>query len=295
MAVYPDAQAPNDTLAKRESQARYRFSRVASPEEAISRVAAAHAAGERILWVVNTVARCQDLADQLRDRLKTDVLCYHGRYRLCDRQTRHTATVGEFQQRERPAVAVTTQVCEMSLDLDADLLVSEDAPITSLIQRFGRANRHLLRDRAEILTYAPPAALPYDRAEVSPAIPFLAELEGRDVSQADLAAGLLKHGPGERRSHAAARFESAGYYATPGKLRDIEENGRTAVLDEDADEVRELIKRRLPIDRYLLSVPRADAIEEDPRLEGLPRYLVLAPSSQYSVDRGFRAVRGARS
>jgi CRISPR-associated endonuclease/helicase Cas3 len=40
-------------------------------------------------------------------------------------------------------IALTTQVCEMSLDLSAALLVSEFAPLTSLIQRMGRCNRKL--------------------------------------------------------------------------------------------------------------------------------------------------------
>ena len=58
-----------------------------------------------------------------------------------------------------PAIAVTTQVCEMSLDLDADMLVTEVAPVTAMVQRFGRSNRSSSRpvtDRAEVLWYREP-------------------------------------------------------------------------------------------------------------------------------------------
>ena len=38
-------------------------------------------------------------------------------------------------------MAITTQVAEISLDISADLLVTEYAPVASLIQRLGRLNR----------------------------------------------------------------------------------------------------------------------------------------------------------
>ncbi|HAJ61331.1 MAG TPA: hypothetical protein DCP31_20455, partial [Cyanobacteria bacterium UBA8543] len=70
-----------------------------------------------------------------------------------------------FSPKSQDAViAVTTQVCEMSLDLDADILITELAPISSLVQRFGRANRHRARGdefRAKLLVYEPEKPEPY--------------------------------------------------------------------------------------------------------------------------------------
>ena len=38
-------------------------------------------------------------------------------------------------------IAVTTQVVEVSLDIDYDILFTQIAPLDALIQRFGRVNR----------------------------------------------------------------------------------------------------------------------------------------------------------
>ena len=69
------------------------------------------------------------------------LLCYHSRFKLIDRVKRHDAVVRAFRKGRPAALAITTQVCEMSLDMDADLLVTEACPVTSLIQRMGRCNR----------------------------------------------------------------------------------------------------------------------------------------------------------
>src|SRR5262249_17667627 len=152
--------------------------------------------GERVLWVVNTVHRCQQTAMLLERELekalqiKVKVLTYHSRFRLCDRQRIHGETITAFQQDGAAVLAVTTQVCEMSLDLDADVLITEVAPVPSLVQRFGRANRHLAKGRdfrAQLYTYQPESFRPYTPKDMQGATAFLTALGTGDVSQRRMA------------------------------------------------------------------------------------------------------------
>ncbi|HEV3190629.1 MAG TPA: CRISPR-associated helicase Cas3', partial [Polyangiaceae bacterium] len=160
---YPNATQMRELgdLEEKETQPRYRLS-TTTRDEAVGMALEALQAGRRVLWVVNTVRRCQELARVLRELTGEPVGVYHSRFKLEDRQRRHRETIDTFRApvrgEPRAAIAVTTQVCEMSLDLDADALITEHAPISSLVQRFGRANRHLRRGpsfRAMLLTYTP--------------------------------------------------------------------------------------------------------------------------------------------
>jgi CRISPR-associated endonuclease/helicase Cas3 len=199
---YPSAAQSRDLhdLEDKETCPRYRLA-ATSQGDAIQAALAALNAGQRVLWVVNTVRRCQQLARSLKSQTTEHVGVYHSRFRLQDRQLRHRETIDAYRAPTSgepiAAIAVTTQVCEMSLDLDADVLITEHAPISSLVQRFGRANRHLRRGRsfrATILTYAPESHTPYDKKDLEAASTFLAEFAGRDVSQRELAEGLERHG-----------------------------------------------------------------------------------------------------
>jgi CRISPR-associated helicase Cas3/CRISPR-associated endonuclease Cas3-HD len=103
--------------------------------------------GEAVLVVATTVARAQVLFDRLVARLGAgDVSLLHGRFTAEDRATKENdlaARVGTGTRIGGSAgcVLVATQVVEVSLDIDFDVLFSDPAPIEALIQRFGRVNR----------------------------------------------------------------------------------------------------------------------------------------------------------
>ena len=266
-------------------------------ETAYQKAIAAYQQGEkdgtRILWVVNTVDRCRDIADRLSVELNTEVITYHSRFRLKDRQERHTETVNAFAyskgERQR-AIAVTTQVCEMSLDLDADILITELAPISALVQRFGRSNRHLSRGeefRAQILVYEPEKVLPYKKEELDKAKDFLAEITG-EVSQRHLAEKLETHSITERFADGSSSFVYGGYWATSEPFRDGDDYSVSAILDTDLDEVKKLIEQRQPIDGFIVPIPKKYRLERSENRPGnLPRYLAIASSQFYSETRGF--------
>ncbi|MBM4259651.1 MAG: CRISPR-associated helicase Cas3' [Deltaproteobacteria bacterium] len=79
--------------------------------------------GEKVLWVVNTVDRALKLADEASSR-NLHPLVYHSRFRYEDRVRQHGRVIAAFRD-DGPVLAVATQVAEMSLDLSADLLVTD--------------------------------------------------------------------------------------------------------------------------------------------------------------------------
>lgn len=254
----------------------------------------------RVLWVVNTVDRCREIAGRREDGtglehdLGAEVLTYHSRFKLEDRQKRHTNTVEGFayqQGERRPVIAVTTQVCEMSLDLDADVLITELAPISSLVQRFGRSNRHLSRGlnfRAKVFVYKPPEVLPYEAKELDKAREFIAAVSG-EVNQSDLAQKLEEYSLAERFADGSSSFVDGGYWATSEPFRgDKDDYSVNALLDDEEElkAVKALIDQREPYNGHIVPVPKRLAIWKD-RPEWIPRHLALANHRLYCPERGF--------
>jgi CRISPR-associated endonuclease/helicase Cas3 len=105
---------------------------------------------KKVLWVTNSVQTCIDIYRQAETEFAAQLagesirrLIYHSRFRYRDRVDKHKQVIEAFRSPDA-VFAVTTQVCEMSLDLSADLLVSAMAPAAALIQRLGRLNRFVV-------------------------------------------------------------------------------------------------------------------------------------------------------
>jgi CRISPR-associated endonuclease/helicase Cas3 len=280
-----------------ELHPRYCIEPVAGPDAAFERAVSAYRQGKRVLWVVNTVNRCQVQARKLGDALDTPVLAYHSRYRLCDRQRIHGLTVEAFQQRGRAALAVTTQVCEMSLDLDADVLITEHAPIPSLVQRLGRANRHARPpspERAAVYLYAPENVLPYKKDDLAAACAFLDHIgvateRTVEISQRALAEALERTSRAEPEATGYANLLHAGYFAAPGSFRDTDEFSVPCVLDSDLAELERIQDDRRAFHKVKagleLSVPRGHVLAHRPAW--LPPYLHVASGRRYHPELGF--------
>lgn len=291
LAVFPrEEDGPAlERLTRLANHPRYEIE-TAAQERAFHVALERYRGGARVLWVVNTVARCQRLALGLRS-VGVDPLVYHSRFRLEDRQRAHKETVAAFQG-DAAAFAVTTQVCEMSLDLDADVLVSELAPASSLVQRFGRANRRLDGKpegfRAQLVVYEPESHVPYEKEDLVNARAFLAELRS-PLSQAELASALERTARAETRGTVnATRFLTSGYYAVPGALREEDGFAVPAVLDADAPRLESARRERRPYDGLVLSVPRKAVLPRDGRPSWWPPFLSIAPASSYDAWLGFQ-------
>lgn len=289
LEVYPRPEHAErlQDLEAAERHPRYQLCSVPSPAEALVRVAAEIAAGRRILWVVNTVARCQELATDLAARLSRPVLVYHSRFTLEHRKQRHRETIDAFSPTTSgPAVAVTTQVCEMSLDLDADVLVTEYAPATSLVQRFGRAHRHSRPGRApaQILVYPPPSTAPYSDRDLRGIPGFLSALGTSPLSQRMLADALDALTTEEADAADWTAFTRSGYFAVPGKLREEDDHTVPAILESQVDRFLELRARNAATDGLHLNVPRKSARSHE--RTDLPRWLWIA-HGRYDAQLGY--------
>ena len=127
--------------------------RVTSPDDALKRVTEAAECDAACVWVRNTVDDAIDAYERLRGR-GLDVELFHARFAIGDRLRIENAIVDRFgldgtEPERRGRVLVATQVVEASLDLDFDFMLTDLAPIDSMIQRAGRLWRHLSARPAE--------------------------------------------------------------------------------------------------------------------------------------------------
>jgi CRISPR-associated endonuclease/helicase Cas3 len=124
-------------------------------KDAASRGVAAARGGARVLIVRNTVKAAIETWNAVRavgdDRLLLRVAdgpaLHHGRFAPEDRKLLDEAVEAALSpQAERRAqggvIAIGTQTLEQSLDIDADLLITDLCPVDVLLQRIGRLHRH---------------------------------------------------------------------------------------------------------------------------------------------------------
>ncbi len=299
LTIYPSGSLPPDLMEK-ECHLRYYLESLNGFELALDKAIIAYKAGERVLWVVNTVDRCLAITDKLKQLLpEAKILTYHSRFRLKDRQNIHAKTVKAFALEKNPidrnqAIAVTTQVCEMSLDLDADVLITELAPISSLVQRFGRANRHLAKGlgfRARLYVYSPPSNKPYEKHELERTKDFIKELANKQISQRQLADALEVFSTYEVESDGNTRFLESGYYAIPGSFRDTDEFSVPCILDRDLDIVKNILNsaEKYRKEPFIINVPKKSVNPTESRPSWLPRYLEVAQwEGRYDEETGYK-------
>ncbi|MDZ7899255.1 MAG: CRISPR-associated helicase Cas3' [Arcicella sp.] len=98
-------------------------------------------AGRKVLVVMNTVDEVIRVYNELKQELpENQSLCYHSRFIVRDRQLKEKKILDNEINCDFKLL-VSSQVCEMSLDIDYDYLFTENAPIDAIVQRAGRVNR----------------------------------------------------------------------------------------------------------------------------------------------------------
>lgn len=102
--------------------------------------------GARVLWVCNTVNLAQQIFGQLPSDSGFESGLLHSRYPHFIRQEREAywmKRLGKTGAQQGGCILVSTQIVEQSVDIDADILISELAPMDMLLQRIGRLWRHM--------------------------------------------------------------------------------------------------------------------------------------------------------
>ncbi len=108
---------------------------------------------KKVLVIVNTVKKAQELYEELKKELKdkVEINLFHSRFIKKDRAEKedHIFTMGQLDNNSK-GIWITTQVVEASLDIDFDVLYTELSDASGLFQRMGRVYRN--RDLQEGVT-----------------------------------------------------------------------------------------------------------------------------------------------
>ena len=107
---------------------------------------------DKILVIVNTIKTAKDLYCKLiNDKsINKEIMLFHSQFTYEDRQKKSEKLESENTHN---IIAICTQIVEVSLDINFDILITETAPPDALIQRFGRVNRYGKNKNSKIFIY----------------------------------------------------------------------------------------------------------------------------------------------
>jgi CRISPR-associated endonuclease/helicase Cas3 len=107
-----------------------------TPRECAQFIIQQHREGTLTSVIANTVARAQEIWDELAKAGAKNVDLLHSRFRPGDREQ-----IVKRVLESASGIVVSTQVIEAGVDIDAQMMITDAAPWASLVQRFGRVNR----------------------------------------------------------------------------------------------------------------------------------------------------------
>lgn len=169
-----------------------------SPDELAALTLARHQPGTITLVITNTVDRAVKTFAELEKQTKKakkaiELRLVHSRFRGAEREAwsfLRREECGEAVER----IIVATQVVEAGVDISARTLVTDLAPWSSLVQRFGRCARYEGEHGHVVVVGAPPSderkAAPYGKSELDSAHEALDRVmkDGADVGPRSLEA-----------------------------------------------------------------------------------------------------------
>ncbi len=228
-----------------------------------------HKQGSLTLVVVNTVERAQKLFAELQNRAtrkkgpskepnRAELLILHSRFRPGDRQSTLLKMNSELPATGR--VLVSTQVIEAGVDISARTLITELAPWSSMVQRFGRCNRageFGETSPAQVICVKPPKSDPYEQHELDDAKQRLDTVTDVGISH------LQVLGPGtvQPASHVLRKKDLIELFDTTPDLCGADLDVSKFIREKDASDSQIFWRR--------FDGERPDASEPAPRREEL--------------------------
>ncbi len=258
---------------------------------------------EKVLWVRNRVEWANETYRKCYDRFRkrfpnSSINVYHSRFRYKDRSVRHRRVIDDFKADGKATILVATQVAEMSLDLSADLLITDIAPVPALIQRMGRLNRRSIPDKPRPVRSAlvralpegePNVCLPYEKDEIVISSRWIGALKSlsKSLNQRDLAEAFAQLNDAAEYNIAKAEeracFFSGLWRTRPGMTRG-EGYTISVILEADLKACDDFDRYGEPsrdwLRRHEVSIPVKEATLRWPRA-GVLR---VAPSDQVAYD-----------
>jgi CRISPR-associated endonuclease/helicase Cas3 len=149
--------------------------------------------GQSVLVCCNTVKRAQAAYHEMQAQLQgsVEVVLLHGRFTGKDRLIKEkivSEATGSHSEKRRPVALVATQVIEVSLDIDLDVIYTDPAPLEALIQRFGRVNRKMRKQSAPVYVFREPSGGQhiYEGDLVQGALAVLEQHDGQMIDEAGI-------------------------------------------------------------------------------------------------------------
>jgi len=211
----------------------------------------------------------ESIRDQLKENLP-EIILLHSRFRYDDRQRLNNKVSKLSKEGTLPGgtILVTTQVVEAGVDISASRMITELAPWSSLVQRFGRLNRkgELEYSKAIVIdidtdcSNAEDIALPYSPQELEEARNVLVEMKGVSIDEIE---SIDKSLPGEfheviRKKDVLELFDTTsdltGNDIDVSKFIRDEKSRDVSVFWRDLER-EELSDIKFPIRNELCSVP----------------------------------------
>lgn len=235
--------APIEGDKELEEVKRYKLSWVESYHDCWTEIKATIENQGKVLWVCNTVNDAINIYEEAATYFPNlDPLLYHSRYRYRDRIEIQEEVLNSFKDMNVPTFAITTQVCEMSLNIDANLMLTSLPPFASLIQRLGRLNRHLSQEVGHCLVYdfACKEGMPYKKKDLQESKRIIKKLLDVPCSQKMLASELSNSQLQEEIYKYSAWIDGA-WESSQRQLRKGN-SAITVLFYDDLEEIKRVLK-----------------------------------------------------